>query len=851
MPKFKDFESFQTVHQFAHKKNQAIDFFPGTKLQEGRFQIRGLIGGGGMGAVYLAEDHHHHCQVALKVMLPEFMQEEKARSRFRNEVTIAQSLNHPNIIQTYDLYKEGELLFFTMEYVDGPSLRDFVEKLKRDQSLIDPIQVVRWGQEICRGLSFAHKTTIHRDIKPDNILLLPQGQGFSVKITDFGLACLSVSSQVSYSSVVLGTLPYMAPEQMTPGAKLDYKLDLYALGVILYELLTGYFPKGRFSLPSELNPHFSPKWDSLIQKALAQKVEDRFTSAEAMEKALGEILEKADPRETWKKNLQEFVHRQKGSWTYEEYQALIDVLMKSHSLKQPCLSELVIAQELEIIRQEYLRGKQHFFHEQNKKWQMKMRDNLARVQASGLLMEFVKKEEGKWTDESQQELKENLQKQGFYPLQEDSLKNILEEEKNLYWAEEERNKKNREYLLMLEKSYQHKEALEFISFLRENEHPQPDMLLLMSKIEIKHKEITRQWTSVRAAKKRQDWDEARESLERILEVHPLSGEAQKELSLVSRQKSQEAQEKENQIFEREKKYIDQMIKEKEWEKSLLSLDELEKKSQTWKYQNSSVEQTIKLLYDQIEREKICENWEEQEMADFTEHSIPGLAKLYQERYAEKYGYPVEISVSLEYEQEILFRLIPPGYCYGKKAQERALLGSKSPFYLAAYLVTQSQWESVLGEQPMVWKGPCRPVERIQWRESLEFIKRLKTLTGKNVDLAEEEEWEYACRGGSNEDYFFGSSPDSLSQYAWFLDNSKGRTHNVGEKKANEWGIYDTLGHLWEWCYPAKERKTEKKICRGGNLFSSPQECQCSSFREFSSSDSHHLSGLRIILREFP
>ena len=173
-----------------------------------------------------------------------------------------------------------------------------------------------------------------------------------------------------------------------------------------------------------------------------------------------------------------------------------------------------------------------------------------------------------------------------------------------------------------------------------------------------------------------------------------------------------------------------------------------------------------------------------------------------------------------------------------------------PFYIGQYKVTQQQWEAVMGSNPSSAKDPKNPVERVNWDDCQEFLKKLNAKLGdKTVKFAlpTEAQWEYSCRAGKTTPYSFGDKETDLGRYAWFLDNSKGKIHPVGEKRANAWGLYDMHGDAWEWCadwYDKAYYKTSPasdptgpasgtfRVCRGSNWESMAPDCRCG-FRLFS------------------
>jgi serine/threonine protein kinase len=212
------------------------------RIINGRYQILKKLGEGGMGTVYLAEQISMARKVALKVLQGNYANDEEFISRFRREARLAASLNHPYIVTVYDFDQaEDGSLFIAMEYVDGMSLTEVI----RRHSPLDIGRAVGLGAQIAEGLDAAHRTgVIHRDIKPDNIMVVGDEDLEKVKLMDFGIARLrdaGATSQLTRAGVIMGTPAYMAPEQ-AEGTEASERTDIYALGIVLYELLSGSVP---------------------------------------------------------------------------------------------------------------------------------------------------------------------------------------------------------------------------------------------------------------------------------------------------------------------------------------------------------------------------------------------------------------------------------------------------------------------------------------------------------------------------------------------------------------------------------------------------------------------------------
>src|SRR4051812_32025842 len=240
-----------------------------------RYHIEREIARGGMAEVYLARDQSLNRPVALKALFPEFAREPSFVERFRREAQAAANLNHPNIVSIYDWGQESGTYFIVMEYVEGRSLRELIQS----EGAIEPGQAADIAAEIASALAFAHRSgVVHRDVKPGNVLLTEQG---TVKVTDFGIARAGTSDGLTQTGSVMGTATYFSPEQ-AQGLTVDGRSDVYSLGVVLYEMVTGVAPftgdspvsvaykhvREDVVPPSEGNPEVPPDLQQIILTAL-------------------------------------------------------------------------------------------------------------------------------------------------------------------------------------------------------------------------------------------------------------------------------------------------------------------------------------------------------------------------------------------------------------------------------------------------------------------------------------------------------------------------------------------------------------------------------------------------------
>ena len=265
---------------------------PGARLGD-RYVIERVLGTGGMGAVYLARDEKLGEPVALKLVRDVQHADASVLDRFRREVSAARRISHPHVVRLHDLGEHEGQLYISMEYVAGDSLR---EVLRRNGVLpADRVRAI--ASQICEGLAAAHTAgVIHRDLKPENVLLT---QTQSVKIIDFGIAKLADLEGMTATRIILGTPQYMSPEHIR-GKTADARSDLYALGCVVYEALTGAPPfdgtsaiavsfahcNDRVTPLRERRADVPEPWEPFIQRALAKEPADRFDSADAMRKAL-------------------------------------------------------------------------------------------------------------------------------------------------------------------------------------------------------------------------------------------------------------------------------------------------------------------------------------------------------------------------------------------------------------------------------------------------------------------------------------------------------------------------------------------------------------------------------------
>jgi eukaryotic-like serine/threonine-protein kinase len=259
-----------------------------------RYRVLRRLGSGGMADVWLAEDTHLQRQVALKVLHSRYLQDQQFVERFQREAEHAAGLQHPNIVAVFDRGQDDGVNYIAMRFVEGPTLKELIERG------LTPEQAAALVRQVLEGARFAHRNGIvHRDLKPQNVIVDEEGKAV---VTDFGIARAGVS-EITQTGSVMGTPQYLSPEQ-AQGFEVTPVSDLYSIGVILYEALTGRVPfEGESAVavamkqvsetpqrPSSINPQVSPALDAVVMRALEKDPGQRFQSADAFIAALDQAM---------------------------------------------------------------------------------------------------------------------------------------------------------------------------------------------------------------------------------------------------------------------------------------------------------------------------------------------------------------------------------------------------------------------------------------------------------------------------------------------------------------------------------------------------------------------------------
>ena len=273
------------------------------KMLDNRYEILEVIGQGGMAVVFKAKCHRLNRLVAIKVLKPELADDAEFRRRFHDESQAVAMLSHPNIVSVYDVSKGGGLEYIVMELIEGVTLKEYLQKKGR----LTWQEAVFFAEQICRALIHAHsRGIIHQDIKPQNVIILRDG---TAKLTDFGIASFATTQETRVVQEAIGSVHYISPEQ-AKGSKIDYRTDIYSLGVVMYEMFTGKLPfEGETALqivmqhlntvplvPSELVPGIPKGLDEIVMHAMCANISRRYASAEELYTDLERVKGNPDVR---------------------------------------------------------------------------------------------------------------------------------------------------------------------------------------------------------------------------------------------------------------------------------------------------------------------------------------------------------------------------------------------------------------------------------------------------------------------------------------------------------------------------------------------------------------------------
>ena len=674
---------------------------PGFLLAN-RYRILRMLGVGGMGRVYLAEDEKLGVRVAIKVLQEMLSRDPGSVQRLIAEAKLAIQLAHPNVVRV-NHFEDGEMLkFLVMEYVEGETL---AHKIARDKRLPEG-EVRRIAIEICKGLEHAHqKKVIHRDIKPANIILAKNGE---IKIADFGIARQCRDSVSRLTSIDdSGTRIYMSPEQLL--GKSSEASDIYSLGIVLYEMLTGEppFQTGDISYQiREIVPDspagIGPDLEAIVMKCLEKKPENRFAIVRKLREELDGTAEAKR----------------------KEEEARAAALRRAEE-------ELQRAEEKRKAEEARRRKEEERLAEEKRKV-----EEARRRKEEERLAEEKRKVEEAHRRKEEERLAEEKRKA------EEARRRAEEERKQ---AEIEANKKREE----------------------EERRRQEDG----RRLEEERKRSAVGLVSIAIALlDRGAFNEAEKKLQEALKLDSASAEARAALDR-SRAERAAAEAKRRSI-----RYL---------KIGLLAVGILV---------------VILIVFNLGKKKQASPSSAGAGELGKKEQVSPSSAG------AGELGKRKQPTPSSAGAGEMEFVSIPAGkFMMGCSPGDLECNYNENPrhevtisrgFELGKYKVTQGQWLKVMGNNPSDYKSDDRlPVERVDWSAVQSFIAKLNALNdGYRYRLPTEAEWEYAARAGTT-----GPQHGNLDSIAWYKSNSGNKTHPVGQKQSNGFGLYDMLGNVFEWC----------------------------------------------------
>ncbi len=778
-----------------------LQAIPEGETVGGRYKVIRALGAGGMGTVFLAQDLRLPRQVALKVLSRQFQRDQAMLERLRREAHSIAQLSHPNIVQVYDADLDRHWGYFiAMEYVTGGSLADLISQ-KGPLGVGDAVERSR---EILRGLAHAHaRGVVHRDLKPANILL---SDGVA-KIADFGLARMEGGLELSMTGVGMGTPYYVAPEQRRDAKNAGPKADLYSFGATLYQMATGRTP-------------------AVVREVLVPA---------PLRKVIFSCLEDDPPARP------------------ADAQAVLAALEKIGGADSAAISD-ILAQGIVCPKCGAVNAKDARFC----------------TGCRGKLTEPCPKCKG-----------ETPLGGKYCPHCGDDVptrKRVLE----LTQAADKS---------LAQKRYE--EAIDLARSALELDSDDDRAGQIIAKAEQVRKEIPELTQKVEEAWRQERYEEAEAPLKRLIELSLEEQAFRERLGQIPGKVRERKERKEREaqlLLEQERQATrKQAMKLTAWF-SVMAVAGI-CIVLIWQFRGRGARP---ITPDRTGRSSAAGRDANRRPATpvqapqpstiFSDTSHPAAIPIPQTETGTRAPATVPEPIRTEtpaavpsgksdpvraITNSIGMKMVwmPAGeFMMGSPSTERNRRGDETQhrvrltkgYYLGMHEVTQRQWQAVMGTNPGKFKGDDLPVESISWNDAVEFCRKLSAKEGVEYRLPTETEWEYACRAGSTGAYGFGDSDSGLGEHAWYDSNSGYKTHPVGQKRPNAWGLYDMHGNVWEWCqdwYAAYTGGSVTdalgfpsgvyRVYRGGSWGRYPWDCR-SARRDFGSpADRSNSQGFRL------
>ena len=840
-----------------------IEFQPGDVLA-GRYEIKELIGQGSVDAVYRALDTKGDREIAIKILLPALTQNEEVLELFLKEAKISSNLAHPNIANVYEVQSEDDLYFLTMELLEGQSLADMMQIRHQENQIFDESELFELMEQVVSALSYAHEQTIHREIKPENVWLDKSGK---VKLTDFGIVQLQNPSERMQNCADIGTVYYMAPEQVKGDGNVDARADIYALGIMLYHLATGSVPAGLIKSLHEKRPDLSEGFCAAVMQCMASDVNDRPQTAED----LLELLQK--------KHIEKIVSAHAAKTATEKNRGANKSMIAAAALL------LVIIGVGGLIatngKESASSGEQSMSTQQQTEGiKLLGQINSLKKRLNNSISDLEKDvAEAKRANNKQLKTLQLWQKNSKRFIVNSNTITELEGEQAVgegYLKTPKQAARATETLTAVKKGY--------ASLLRCFQNLED-----FGSQQLKYQRLQAQWkksglgeSSIKDAI----------AADKLIEEANQKGEGCLTLELTSKAIAQ---------YQQASKQLEPLLAAEN--KTAAARADWEKYKKTFSLENPAAITDAELAIEQAGKHKrggalteaIASNTAAQQAFSQAKTQVSGQVEAKRQKWAEgrkldaaKLSKVKQAKIS-EFQKgktvkvdgvSLKLRGIPAGsFSMGSKngdADEKPVHTVKiKAFYLQETEVTWNQYQICMNDDVCESDGDeldgkgSRPVINVSWKDAQQYIKWLNKKTGQRFRLPSEAEWEYAARAGTTTDFSWGNNISCTNAHYNGGDGSDCYYAPEGDDTGslevrsfspNAWGLYDMHGNIWEWvqdCWndsyngaTANGRAWEsgnckKRVVRGGSWGFGPKDLRSANREIFTAAKRHYFFGFRL------